>query len=285
MRKGFKTNIVKTAIILCIILLFTTCQTAASSLKEPNVSLYSVALTGINFTGAQMLCKVQVENPNAFEIPLPEVNWELFVNTNSFVSGVVKNSQNVKARDSTFIDIPINLDYLDIFNTFISMKGRSESDYKIALAVKIPVPILGELAWNFEHEGNFPLLQAPRLAAPSMRLDRIDLSSVDFLVSINIENPNPFELPAPKFIYDYLVNRNSFMSSTIESSNPLAASSVTPFVFRLSVNYADLFRNFQSLSSSSGSVTSLLDLSCDFGVPALSEDNFSMQIPGSLPLR
>lgn len=278
MKKTFKSAIIT----LTAILLLTTCQSTSSPLSEPIVSLHSVNLANVNFNGAQILCRLQVENPNPFEIPLPEVGWEFFINNNSFVSGVVRNNQRVRARYTTLLEIPVNLNYLEILNTFTSLKGRRQIDYKAALAVKFSIPILGDMVWNFEHSGDVPIPQAPRLTLPSMGVERVDLNGVTLAVSVNVENPNSFELPSPKVAYDYLVSGSSFIKSTVDT-RPLAASSVTPVTFRFSVSYADLFRSITSLPSS-GSVPSLLNLSFDFGVPAFSGDIFNLQIPGSLPL-
>jgi len=251
--------------------------------SEPLVSLYSVEIAGISFIGTQLLCRIQVDNPNAFDIPFPEVGWEFFINTNSFISGVIRNNQRIRARNSTYVEVPVNLDYLEIFNTFTSFKGRKDVDYRIALAVKFAIPVLGDKYWHIEHEDVVPLPQAPVISMPAMRVDRADLSGVHIVASVNVENPNIFPLPPPNIAYDFLVNRNSFISSTIESG-PLAASSVTPIVYRLDVNYADLFRNFSALQLL-GSAQSLFNMEFDFGIPAFAGEIVSLQIPGTLPLR
>ena len=269
---------------LCVILLLTTCQTLMSGIREPVVSLHSVDLAGINFTETELLCMVRVENPNAFDIPFPEIGWELYINSNFFVSGVVRNNQNIRARDSTLIEIPVNLNYLDIINTFTSLKGRRETDYKIALTANFSIPVIRDMVWHFENEGSFPLPQVPRLSSPSMRIDRADLTGVQILVSVNIENPNVFILPTPKIAFDFSVNRNSFLNSAMEARGPLAASSVTPLSFRFSVRPADLIRRFPNIQNLR-EVPTMLSLTIDYAIPAFGGETFNVQIPGTLPLR
>lgn len=269
--------------VFCIIFTFTTCQTAKAIFQQPVVSLHSVELAGINFTGAQLLCRLQVENPNGFEIPFPEVGWELFINTNSFVSGIVKNNQRISARNTTLVDVPVNLQFLEILNTFTSFKGRKDIDYKVALAVKFPIPVLGDLVWNLAPEGVIPLPQIPKLSMPSITVGKADLSMVEMVVSVNVENPNAFQLPPPKVGFDYKVNNTSILRNTHENKASLAPSSVTPVAFALGIYYADLLRIFPGLLTSNN-VPSVLDLSFDFGVPAFGGDNFNLQIPGSIPM-
>ena len=261
----------------------TTCETLSSVFREPLLSLHSVELVNVNFTGVELLCKVNVENPNAIEIPFPEIDWEFFVNTNSFVNGIIKNDQRIRARKTTVVNIPVSLDYLGVFNTFASLKGSKQAEFKVALAAKFALPILGDRVWHFEHEGVFPVLQMPKLSMPSMKIDRIDFTRAQLLFTVNVENPNEFDLPSPKMAYDYLVNNNSVIKSTLESNAALAAAAVTPIIIRLEVQYADLYRSFQALRNL-GEAPSKLSLVSDFSLPAFAGNTSLTEITGSLPL-
>jgi LEA14-like dessication related protein len=277
-------KIITAAAVLFTVLALSTCKTLQSVMQEPLISLHSVELASVNINGAQLLCKVQVENPNAFEIPFPETDWELFINANSFLSGVVKNNRHIGARQKTLVDVPVNLDYLGVFNSFRSLKGSQKAGYKIALGVKFPVSVFGEdKVWNFEHEGEFPLPQLPKLSAPSIRIESRDSTKVEILVTVNVENPNVFELPSFKIEYDYRLNRNSFIKGETGSA-AIAAGAVTPVVFRLSVHYSDLFRSFASLIGSR-EVSGSISLFGDFGIPVFSGETFNLSTSGTLPLR
>jgi len=282
MTKKLFAKILLTTIIF-LSLACTTCGTLSSVFREPLLSLHSVELVNINFNGVELLCKVNVQNPNAIEIPFPEVDWEFFVNTNSFISGIIKNDQRIRARRTTVVDIPVSLDYLGVFNTFASLKGSRQAEFKVALAAKFALPILGDRVWHFEHEGVFPVLQMPKLSMPSMKIDGIDFTKAQLLFTVNVENPNEFDLPSPKLAYDYLVNNNSVIKSTLESNAPIAAAAVTPMIIRLEVQYADLYRSFQALRNL-GEAPSKLSLTSDFSLPAFAGNTLLTEITGSLPL-
>jgi LEA14-like dessication related protein len=272
------------AFFISSLLFFTTCKTLMSAFQEPVISLHSAELTGININNAQLLCKVQVQNPNSFEIPFPQTNWEIFINTNSFLSGVITNSQKIKARNTVFIDVPVKLEYLDILNAFLSLKGSNKVLYKIAMAVNFSFPVFGEKVWDFDFQGELPLPQLPRISAPTLVIDSINSTRAEILVTVNIENPNVFEIPSPKFSYDYQLNRNSFIKGKIENEAPLSPSSVTPLNFRMIVNYADLFRSLTSLLTAR-EAASLLVMTCDFGIPFLTGENRRFEVSGTLPIR
>jgi len=270
--------------VLCVILTFTTCETLMAAFQEPSVTLQSVDLAGITVNGANLLCKVAVQNTNPFEIPFPKTDWQVFINSNSFVNGSLSTGSRLKARNTSIIEVPVSLNYLDVIKTFQSLKGSKSAGYKIALAVGFVFPVLGEKVFNFNFEGELPLPQLPRFSSPSVTLSSRDTTKAELVVSINIENPNVFELPSPKINYDYSLNRNSFIKGVAESESPLAPSAVTPLTFRLVVTYADLFRSFASLLTAR-EVTSLLSLTCDLGIPFFSGETLKLEIPGTLPLR
>lgn len=274
---------VKALLIPCLVLVFTTCA-SIPVLQEPVISLHSVQLAKLDiFSGAQLLCKVKVDNPNVFTIPLPEVGWHIFLNSNSFISGVVKNNQQIRAQNSSIVEIPINLNFLDIFKAFASLKGRKQTDFKVAFDIKFTIPLVGDMVWHLEHEGELPMPQLPKISAPVMRVEKMDLTMVEWYISVNVENPNAFELPPPKIAFNYQIDNRSLIQNTLANKGTLAPSSVTPVVFGLVVNYADLFRIFSNLRSSAN-VQSQLDISFDFGVPVFSGENFNLNIPALLPI-
>jgi LEA14-like dessication related protein len=276
--------LVKTGLVTMMVLAvlsLTTCETL-KIFREPLLSLHSVDISKISFTGTDLLCKVRVQNPNPITIPFPEVGWELFVNTNSFINGVVKNNRNIGARGSTIIDVPVSLNYLDVFNTFRSLKGTRQADFRVALAAKFAIPVLGDKVFRFAHTGTFPVLQMPKLSMPTLRFDKMDFTKAELLFTVNVENPNSFPLPSPNLAYDYLVNNNSFVRSSM-SAAPLAAGAVTAIPIKVTVNYADLYRSFQALRNSN-ETPSKFSLRSDFAIPAFAGDNFMTELAANLPL-
>jgi LEA14-like dessication related protein len=275
--RGAALRILRLILILTLTTLaFTACKTLPAA-QEPVVSLHSAELADLDvLSGARLLCKVQVENPNLFAVPLPEINWELFLDANSFVKGVVKNNGQIEAKSASIIEIPVTLNYLDIFNAFAALKGKKQADYKAAFDVK-SAPKGGKV-WHLEHEGELPMPLPPKTGAPVMRAEKADAAMVEWYVSVNVENPNPFELPPLKIAFNYQVENRVILKNTLPGRGRLAASSVTPVVFGLAVYYVDLFRVLPELRASTGA-QSRLDITFDFGVPAFSGEDFSLHIP------
>ena len=249
----------------------------------PVVSFISSELADISYNGVQLLSKVRIENPNGVEIPFPKIDWKIFLDGNFFIDGVIENNQNIKPRETTIVEVPVTLNYLEVFDSFGPLKGRSQVDCKITLAVNFPVPAFEDRAWNFEHEGDIPLLQEPMFASPIMEVLKGDAATVELYVSVDIENPNVFELPEPRLIFNYEVYDTLIMRRRLNSNGPLAPSSVMHVVFGLLIYYTDLFRILPMVQTER-EAPGQLNLSMDFSVPAFNEDTFNLQIPGILPL-
>jgi len=285
--KSFKAVFIRRALILtalCALTLpLTTCETLQALLPEPIVTLRSVELVNVTFTGIEILCKVNVENRTALEIPVPDFDWELFINANPFVKGAIESGGSMKSRQTNIVEIPVSLGYVDIFNAFQSLKGGRTADYSIALGAKLNIPVIGEKIWNFVHNGILPVLQIPKFSAPSMKIDSIDFSQVQLAFSINVENPNDFEIPSPQLLYDFFINRSEYNSGVTVSSAPLAAAAVTPVVIALTLRYTDLFRAVSGLINL-GEAPGLVALRGGFGIPAFADETVRQEITGVIPI-
>jgi LEA14-like dessication related protein len=259
------------------------CRTRGAVLRGPSVSLHSVDITGVSLRGVDLLCRLNVENPNPFPIPFPEIGWELFVDANSFISGLVESGAALKAQGLTVVNVPVSLSYEGILNTFKSLKGRGDLDYSIDLETRFLLPILGERLWHFEHRGKIPLLRMIAFRNPSLRIEKLDFEGADIICSLDIENPNPFPLPFPKIAYNYAVRNSVFITGTTEIPGSLAAGALTPVEIRRRVVYADLYRDFSALKTV-GEAAVLFSLSSRVSFPGFGEERFTADLPGSLPL-
>ena len=86
--------------VFLLVLLITTCQSFGSLVQEPRLSFNSMEIAGISLNGVSLIAHVDIQNPNAFSIPLPKVEWELFINTASFIAGTLKNDKTISKQDT-----------------------------------------------------------------------------------------------------------------------------------------------------------------------------------------
>jgi LEA14-like dessication related protein len=259
------------------------CRTLEAAFREPVVSLRQVELTNLSSGGMDLICFLDLENPNTMPLPFPEVAWELFVGAASFRSGMVPEDEAISPGSVKTLEIPLRLTYTELRDGLKFLGGRKDADYQISLETRFLLPVLGERVWNFEHRGKLPLVQMISLRDPRFTIERLDFSGADIICSLNVDNPNPFPVPFPEMGYDYAVRNGNFVTGTVEHPGDLAAGGLTAVDIRLRVVYSDLYRSFPPLRSA-GEAACLLSLSSLVSLPGLEEERLSLDIPGNLPL-
>lgn len=269
---------------VCVLFLWAfSCRSMEGGVRAPSVSLRSVDIAGISLEGVDLICRLNVENPNAAGIPFPEIGWELFINASSFLSGAAAGGEPIKARGLTVVDVPVAVSYAEILNTFKSFRGGQNVDYSIALETRFQLPMLGEVVWNFERRGKIPLVRMISFRNPSLRIEKLDFDGADIVCSVDIDNPNPFPLPFPAIQYNYTVRNNDFITGTAEFPGSLAAGGQTRAEIRLRAAFPDLYQAVPALRTV-GEAASLLSLSSIVVLPGFERERLSLEIPGSLPL-
>ena len=239
------------------LLVLTACQSFGSLVNEPVVSLNSVELAGISLRGVDLIAHIDIENPNAISIPLPNINWELFVNSASFINGSLKKTESLRSRGKTTIDLPLGVTYEGLYKTISSVIKTKEAAYNIALGITFPIPLIENKVYRLAFSGVLPLPELPRISPGSVNISKIDFTGVELNCGVGIENPNRFPIPFPKLEYDYEVNGVPVVKSSFNSSGDIAAGAAASALISMSVSYADIFKAVESLRNKGEADTNL----------------------------
>ena len=100
------------------------------SLKLPSVSFKSVKLNSLGFSGADLTAEVAVDNPNAMNLLLNKMDYNLNVNGQQWASGTASEKTNVKEKGESTLKIPVKLDFLQMGATAYQLL-QGDSDLKI----------------------------------------------------------------------------------------------------------------------------------------------------------
>jgi LEA14-like dessication related protein len=226
------------------VLAFTVCQSLRSALQEPVLSLDSVSVTAIDFNGVDLLCKINVDNPNAFDIPFPEIDWECLINANSFVAGTIKSGGGgIKSRASTAVEVPISMTYAGMFNSIASIANRNKADYAVEIGVTFTIPVLGGKTWNFEHTGSLPLPRIPSVSFKGISVKNLSLSRLEFEAAIEIENSNIFDLSVNELVCNLSVNNTRWFSGSVPDAPVIKAEGKTVIPIVVSIDALSLVKD------------------------------------------
>ncbi|MDR1251792.1 MAG: LEA type 2 family protein [Treponema sp.] len=288
MKNMNKPVLAKTALALAVIALaLTTCQSLGSIFSEPRFSLRSMDLTGISFTGVDLLCTVNVENPNPIDIPFPEIDWEFFVNANSFVKGIVKNDKSIKSQSVTGVDIPLSVTYADLFNAVKSLQNTKEADYLLSLGAKFPLPILGDKVFHLEHGGKLPVLSAPSLSFKGISVKNVSLTRLDFELNWEVENKNSFAINVKDLSYNFAVNNSQWASGKVPGAPRIPPDQKVLIPLSFSINSLAMVRDITGIITMGTDVTYACGGNMNLGgdLPLLSDFNIPFNYAGTTRLR
>ena len=276
-------KIISVFLTLVIFLSASTCQTIETIFLEPIVSLRSVDFSGINFHGVDLICRLDVENPNAFDIPFPEVDWELYINSASFINGTLSNDAKLRSRRTVTVDLPFSVSYAELFDAFYSLWNTDEAAYQVALGIRFPLPLLENKTYYLDHSGNMPLLQIPKIHPGSFKIAKVDFAGVEMDWGFIVENPNSFAIPHPTIDWEYTVDGHPVIKSSINDDKDISANSQSPGIIKLNIQYADLQGILDSLADIS-EIPSMLKMDTSFPIPSLANQENALEMLGAIPV-
>jgi LEA14-like dessication related protein len=232
-------------------LAFSTCQSfdLGSVIREPVFTVDSVDLTAVTFTGVNMTGKVMVNNPNAFDIPFPELDWELFINSNSFIKGTIKNDQVIGSKNTTRVDIPLSVSYEGIYNSFRSLRNAQDAVYILAVDAKLTIPVLGEKIYHFEVPGELPLAKAPVIDFKGISLKVLSLQRAEIELVWEVKNKNGFSLNIDEFDFEFAVNRSPWAKGLVQNSLTVRGNGKLLIPLTVSVYSLDMLREITDIAS------------------------------------
>jgi LEA14-like dessication related protein len=272
-------------LVLCLSL--STCASINKIFKEPVLTFQSAEITKLNFTGLELLCKVKVENPNPITIPFPDIDWEFFVNANSFVKGQINAHQSIRARSSNIIEVPVSFNYRDVFNTFVSLRNSNQAAYKVALAAKFLLPVIGEKVWHLQHEGNFPVLHLPTVKFGSLAVKNISLTALEFELAWEVENTNTFDMSVKDLSYNLSVNNSTWTSGRVPGAPQIPAGRTTRIPINFTINGLAMVREITEIITRGTSINYTLGGNINLGaaLPGLADFGTPFNFTGSTRLR
>lgn len=254
--------------------------------KEPEVSLRSVDLTGISLKGVDMLLHLDVENPNGITIPLPKIDWELFINEAPFISGAVNNNKSLAARQMVTLDLPLNVSYEGLYNTIASVVSANEASYRIDIAVTFNIPLLGERVYRFTHSGKLPLVKVPEVSFKGITRKSLG-TTMEFVLTWEVDNKNIFDFGLEEFGYDFTVNNSRWAAGNIENPPAVKAKSKTAIPLTVSISAANVVKELVTVLSRGSAVNYNCTGNMQFqgALPGMEKIELPLDLKGSTQIR
>ena len=124
------------------------------ALIAPEIDVTNIALETLTFTGAQIILTLAVINPNARDITVEKIDYQLIINNNPSIRGTITQQEIFPAKKTRSVNVPAVLYYDEQLPVFLDAIQRPTASYRIKGNVTVKEEIN---ALAFDHEGKLAL--------------------------------------------------------------------------------------------------------------------------------
>lgn len=104
------------------------CSTLTKSLlKDPIITTESLSLSSADFQKITLNLKLKVENPNAINLHVDQLDYALTFDGESVTEGVFQSGLEIPAEGAGAIDIPLTFKYRSLSSIFNKLLKKSSS--------------------------------------------------------------------------------------------------------------------------------------------------------------
>lgn len=116
--------------ILSVLALATACSSMGSKLETPRLNVTSLAMTSGDIFSQNFLVRLNVENPNAEELPIKGIEYKLFLQGDSFAEGTNSKPFTVPANGETDFDMTVRTNFTSSIGRLLTrLNGKTRVEY------------------------------------------------------------------------------------------------------------------------------------------------------------
>jgi LEA14-like dessication related protein len=120
------------AALVAVVICLAACSAFAPKLEAPTLKLLRVSMTSADIFSQQFVVRMHVQNPNDRDIPVKGLDYELFLEGDSFAEGVSNKPFVIPALGETEFDLPIQTNFVSSLGRLVSrLQGRKQVQYTL----------------------------------------------------------------------------------------------------------------------------------------------------------
>jgi LEA14-like dessication related protein len=253
-----------------ILLSLAGCAGMGGLFKAPAASIESIEIIGLDFTGVSLQVNVAIDNPNSLGVTLSAYDYLLMIDGESIVKGRRDEEVSLKASGRSTLPVPVDISFQQLAGAASVLKNQDIIPLSVALGLEIAIPYLGGIRLDLSGSVEVPSLKPPVVRPVSIKVENINLSGADILLSIKVENPNGFALTVAKAEGFLTVGGNEWGRISSDAVTAIPARKNSDMRIRTRVDFIKVGRSAWSLLNGSGSAQVVVDgtMDVDMDFPA-----------------
>ncbi len=251
---------------------------------RPELHVKDVKVTGLTFEGVNLAVALEASNLNPLPISLTGFDYELKINESSFLKGQEEETFTIAAMESTVFQIPVSLNFQDLYSTFQTLRNQDMTSYKIDGGVSFELPALGVTRIPFGTDGEFPALKMPTVNVDGLRVKKLDFEGADMELKLNITNPNGFDLLLNSLNYNLAVGGKTWAAGSGQQAATIKEKGKSSIRIPMSLDFAQIGLSASQLFAKGKNLDYQLSGKLDLGssLPLLQHATFPLDYSGQL---
>jgi LEA14-like dessication related protein len=204
---------------------------------QPQLALKDVHFTGITFDALDLAVAVNIHNPNPISIALAGFDYDLQLNETSFLKGEQTKTTKIEAMGDRELEIPIKINFKDVYKTFKSLEEQDQSAYQIGCGLIFNLPGLGKTRVPLEAKGEIPLVKFPDIEVRRLKIKKLGLTGAQLGLELRLKNSNAFNLLLNNLTYDFAVNGKSWATGAGENLSEVTSKGETSLELPMNLDF------------------------------------------------
>lgn len=125
----------------------------------PKLSLKSIEIQNLSFSGATVQCRVQMSNPNAFDLLFKKMDYTLSLGGASLGRASALPSGPIGKNSNSTIALALDVSFAQLGRSVYQLLQGAKADYKLDGGLIFDQPGYGESKVPFNLSGRTPLLR------------------------------------------------------------------------------------------------------------------------------
>lgn len=219
------------------------------AVKQPQVSLEKMAVSGMDLNTVNLLLTLKVNNPNNFTLALAGYDYDVKLNSKSMIKGTTNNGFSVPAKSTSPVTIPLSLPLKDVNDLYKSMGDSRQITYDALVDLRLDAPILNLFKIRTNKSGSIDIPQMPTVTFGEIKIKKLTFTEIELAMDMLVDNPNDFSLELKDVVYQVsLADKpwiNGGVDNTIKIPKQKTSKINIPFRMRLSELSGNLIQSLR----------------------------------------
>jgi len=131
-------------------------------IKIPKINIGSLKLQKLSLTSADLLLKLEVDNPNNFSLALNKLDYDFAVNNQTWAKGLTQDILSIKDKGKSTVSIPMSINFVRMGRTiYQAITGDNALNYHLqgAIDLNTSVPLLKNFSLPLDQNGQIKILK------------------------------------------------------------------------------------------------------------------------------